>query len=107
MSDQLPQTIPELRMQKGLEGIMADAGIENLAVLLVAGLAAGWLAGIVTRGSGFGPLGNMLVALAGALAGLSVGGWLGFGEVGDLLGKALAALSGAFGLLYVVAQFRR
>lgn len=87
---------------------MAEAGIETLAaVLLLAGLAAGWLAGIVTRGSGFGPLGNTLVALAGAVAGLYVGGWIGLGTVGDLLGKMVAALLGAFGLLYLVAQFRR
>ena len=86
---------------------MADAGIETLAVLLLAGVGAGWLAGIVTRGSGFGPLGNTLVGLAGALAGLYVGGWIGLGAAGGLLGKAVAALLGAFGLLYVVAQFRR
>jgi uncharacterized membrane protein YeaQ/YmgE (transglycosylase-associated protein family) len=86
---------------------MAETGIETLAVLLLAGLMAGWLAGIVTRGSGFGPLGNTLVALAGALAGLYVGGWIGLGTVGDLLGKMVAALLGAFGLLYLVALFRR
>jgi uncharacterized membrane protein YeaQ/YmgE (transglycosylase-associated protein family) len=86
---------------------MAETGIETLAVLLLAGLTAGWLAGIVTRGSGFGPLGNTLVALAGALAGLYVGGWIGLGTVGDLLGKMVAALLGAFGLLYLVALFRR
>lgn len=86
---------------------MADAGIENLAVLLATGLAAGWLAGIVTRGSGFGPLGNTLVALAGALAGLYAGGWIGLGEAGALPGKAVAAMLGAFGLLAIVARFRR
>ena len=85
---------------------MAYAGIETLAVLLPAGLAAGWLAGIVTRGSGFGPLGNTLVAFAGALIGLYVGGWIGLGGAGDLLGKAVVALLGAFALLYIVAQFR-
>lgn len=86
---------------------MADAGIENLAVVLLTGLAAGWLAGIVTRGSGFGPLGNTLVALAGALAGLYAGGWIGLGAAGEFFGKAVAALLGAFGLLTIVAQFRR
>jgi uncharacterized membrane protein YeaQ/YmgE (transglycosylase-associated protein family) len=87
--------------------MMADVGIETLAVLLLVGLSAGWLAGLVTRGSGFGPLGNTLVALAGAVAGLYVGGWLGLGGTGDLLGGAIAALLGALGLLYIVAQFRR
>jgi uncharacterized membrane protein YeaQ/YmgE (transglycosylase-associated protein family) len=94
-------------MQEGMEAIMADAGIETLAVLLLAGAGAGWFAGIVTRGSGFGPLGNTLVGLVGALAGLYAGGWIGLGAAGDLLGKTVAALLGAFGLLYIVAQFRR
>ena len=86
---------------------MAEAGIETLAVLLLAGGGAGWLAGIVTSGNGFGPLGNTLIGLAGALAGLYVGGWIGLGASGDLLGNAIAALLGAFGLLYAIAQFRR
>ena len=84
---------------------MADAGIGNLAVVVLMGVAAGWLGGLVTRGSGFGPLGNILVALAGALAGLYISGWI--GTSGNLFGTAVAALLGAFGLLYIVAQFRR
>jgi uncharacterized membrane protein YeaQ/YmgE (transglycosylase-associated protein family) len=94
-------------MQEELEGMMAQAGIENLAVLLLVGLAAGWLAGIVTRGNGLGPLGNTLVALAGALAGLYFGGWIGLGAASGLLGKTVTAVFGAFGLLAIVAQFRR
>ena len=86
---------------------MADTGIGSSAIVLLAGLLAGWLAGIVTRGSGFGTFGNILVALAGALAGIYLGAWIGFGGTGSLLGQAIAALLGAFGLLYIVARFRR
>ena len=86
---------------------MAVAGIENLAILMLTGLGAGWLAGLVTRGSGFGTPGNIGVALAGAVAGLYIGGWIGLGAGGSLPGKVVAALLGAFGLLSIVAQFRR
>jgi uncharacterized membrane protein YeaQ/YmgE (transglycosylase-associated protein family) len=87
---------------------MADVAIETgVAVVLLAGFAAGWLAGLVTRGSGFGALGNTLVAFAGALAGLYAGRWLGLGSAGDLVGTMFATLLGAFGLLDLVARFRR
>lgn len=39
---------------------------------IVAGIIAGWLAGLVTKGWGFGLVGNMIIGLVGAL----VGGWL-------------------------------
>jgi uncharacterized membrane protein YeaQ/YmgE (transglycosylase-associated protein family) len=94
-------------MQEGPGGFMADAGIGTWMVLVIAGLTAGWFAGIVTRGSGFGPPGNILIALAGALLGLFLGGWIGLGAGGSLLGTAVTALLGAFGLLYIVAQLRR
>ncbi len=86
---------------------MADAALENLAVTVLAGLVAGWLAGIVTRGSGYGLAGNILVAVAGAAAGLYLGDWMGLAAPGALLGNAVSALLGAFGLLYVLARFRR
>ena len=35
---------------------MSDAGIEAMAVVLLTGVAAGWLAGLVTRGNGFNSL---------------------------------------------------
>ena len=85
---------------------MADAAIENLAVILLAGLAAGWLAGMVTRGSGFGLPGNLLLALrrrdGGALCRR-----LDRPRGGRLVRQAAAAVLGAFGLLYIVAAVRR
>lgn len=81
--------------------------IETVAVVLLAGMAAGWLAGLVTRGSGVGGLGNMLLALAGAFAAVYAAGWIGLLSPGHLAGGLIAALLGAFGLLYLVASFRR
>ena len=45
---------------------------ENLLVVILVGLIAGWLAGQVMRGSGFGLVGDLIVGLLGAL----VGDWL-------------------------------
>jgi uncharacterized membrane protein YeaQ/YmgE (transglycosylase-associated protein family) len=45
---------------------------ESLLVILLVGLAAGWLAGQVMQGSGFGLIGDLVVGLLGAL----IGDWL-------------------------------
>jgi uncharacterized membrane protein YeaQ/YmgE (transglycosylase-associated protein family) len=45
---------------------------ENLVVIIVVGLVAGWLAGQVMKGSGFGLIGDLVVGLLGAL----IGDWL-------------------------------
>ena len=107
IAEDVPRAYTRIDNAQRLERFMADAGIETILVLLLAGLAAGWFAGIVTRGNGFGTPGNILVASAGAVAGLYAGGWIGLGSAGGLFGTAIAALLGAFALLYVVAQFRR
>jgi uncharacterized membrane protein YeaQ/YmgE (transglycosylase-associated protein family) len=45
---------------------------ESLLVILVVGLIAGWLAGKLVRGAGFGLFGNMAVGVVGAF----IGDWL-------------------------------
>jgi uncharacterized membrane protein YeaQ/YmgE (transglycosylase-associated protein family) len=45
---------------------------ENLLVIVLVGLIAGWLAGQVMRGAGFGLVGDLIVGLLGAL----IGDWL-------------------------------
>ncbi len=42
---------------------------ESILILLVIGAVAGWLAGLVTRGSGFGIIGDIIVGLIGAFIG--------------------------------------
>jgi uncharacterized membrane protein YeaQ/YmgE (transglycosylase-associated protein family) len=86
---------------------VAHTFVVTLAAAGLAGLLAGWLAGLVTRGRGFGVPGNILLAWLGAIAGLYLGRWLGLGSATAFTGAFLAALLGAFALLYVVAGFRR
>jgi uncharacterized membrane protein YeaQ/YmgE (transglycosylase-associated protein family) len=46
-------------------------GIESLLVFLIVGAIAGWLAGVIVKGYGFGLLGNIVVGIVGAfLAGV-------------------------------------
>jgi uncharacterized membrane protein YeaQ/YmgE (transglycosylase-associated protein family) len=50
----------------------------NILYFLLIGLAAGWLAGQIMKGKGFGIIGNMIVGCIGALVGGYVFGLLGF-----------------------------
>jgi uncharacterized membrane protein YeaQ/YmgE (transglycosylase-associated protein family) len=76
--------------------------MENLLWLLLVGLIAGWLAGQVMRGGGYGLIGDMIVGVLGAL----IGGYL-FGQLGvsagyGLLGSILTAFVGALILLFLL-----
>jgi uncharacterized membrane protein YeaQ/YmgE (transglycosylase-associated protein family) len=74
--------------------------------LLIVGLIAGWLAGKIMKGSGYGLVGDLVVGVLGAI----VGGWV-FGLLGiaawGLLGQILVALAGALILLYLVRLVKR
>ncbi len=59
----------------------------NLVLFLLVGLAAGWLAGLLMKGRGFGILGNMVIGVVGAV----IGGFL-----FSLAGLKAAGLGGAF-----------
>lgn len=65
------------------------------------GLAAGWLAGRIRSGSGFGPLWNLVVGVAGAVLGGLLFGALGLAPT-NLVGKLVTATVGALVLLALV-----
>ncbi len=73
---------------------------------LLIGLIAGWLAGKVMRGGGFGIIGDMIVGVIGALIGGWLFGVLGIG-VGGLIGAIITAFVGAVILLAILRAFRR
>ena len=68
---------------------------------LLIGLAAGWIAGQLTKGKGFGLVGNLIVGVIGAY----IGGWL-FGLLGFQANKSngslITAVVGAMVLLFVL-----
>ena len=80
--------------------------LTSLIWFLLIGLIAGWLAGRVMRGGGFGVIGDMIVGIIGAL----LGGWL-FGllgiHAGGLIGAIITAFVGAVLLIALLRAIRR
>lgn len=80
--------------------------LTSILVLLFIGLVAGWLAGLIWKGGGFGLLWNLIIGVAGSF----IGGFL-FKLVGisfhGIIGSIIAALAGALILLAVVNAIRR
>ena len=79
---------------------------ESLLVIILVGIVAGWLAGKVVRGAGFGLIGDLVVGIAGAF----VAAWL-FPRFGIQLGtgivaEILASAVGAIILLVIVRLIR-
>jgi uncharacterized membrane protein YeaQ/YmgE (transglycosylase-associated protein family) len=77
----------EISMQMSNEGIL---------VILFVGLVAGWLAGKIVRGTGFGIVGDILVGIAGALIASylfpKLGIHLGTGLVSEIIFSAIGAV---------------
>lgn len=77
----------------------------HLLWFLLIGLIAGWLAGQLTRGYGFGLFGNMVVGVIGAFLGGFVFTLLGLSAYG-LLGSLIMATIGAMVLLFLLRLIR-
>ena len=78
----------------------------NLLYFLLIGLAAGWLAGTVMKGSGYGLIGDLVIGVVGAF----LGGWI-FGllhiAAGGLLGLLVTAFVGAVVLVWLLRMIKR
>ncbi|MGO4851327.1 GlsB/YeaQ/YmgE family stress response membrane protein [Phaeovulum sp. W22_SRMD_FR3] len=82
-------------------------GIESLLLMLLIGAIAGWLAGKIVSGSGFGLLGNIVVGILGAVVAGYLLPRLGFGVGGGVIAAILHATLGAVVLLVVVRLVKR
>jgi len=69
------------------------------------GVAAGWLAGQISKGSGFGLLGDLAVGVVGSFVGGFLFGLVGLGD--GVIARLLMAVVGAVVLLYVIRVVRR
>lgn len=81
--------------------------MEGLIWFLLIGAAAGWLAGVLMKGRGFGVIGNILVGVVGAVIGGFLFGKLGFWPGGGLVGALFTAFVGAVVLLFLISLIRR
>ncbi len=71
-----------------------------IIVMLVIGAVAGWLAGVIYKGAGFGIVGNIIVGILGAIiAGYLLPGYLHFAGIG---GQIISAAIGAIILLFLI-----
>jgi uncharacterized membrane protein YeaQ/YmgE (transglycosylase-associated protein family) len=81
--------------------------MNSVIIWLVIGAIAGWLAGLLVRGFGFGLLGNIVVGLVGAV----IAGWLlpqlGFSIGGTFVRDIVNAVIGAVILLVIIGLIRR
>jgi len=79
----------------------------SILVFLLIGAIAGWLAGLIVRGGGFGLIGDIVVGIIGAfIAGLLLPR-IGVSLGGGVLGAILGATIGAVILLLIVRVVKR
>ena len=79
---------------------------ESILVILFVGLVAGWLAGKIVRGTGFGIIGDILVGIAGALIASFIFPRLGIHLGTRLVSEIIYSAIGAIVLLLVVRLIR-
>jgi uncharacterized membrane protein YeaQ/YmgE (transglycosylase-associated protein family) len=80
---------------------------QTLLVFLIVGAVAGWLAGVIVKGHGFGLVGNIIVGIIGAF----LAGWLlpmlGIAIGGGIVAAIINALIGAVILLVIIGFIKR
>ena len=79
----------------------------NVLLFLLVGVIAGWLAGVLVKGGGFGLIGDLVVGILGALIGGLFFGGLAGAAGGGLLGSILVATLGAVILLVILRIIKR
>jgi uncharacterized membrane protein YeaQ/YmgE (transglycosylase-associated protein family) len=91
---------------QGIRGEIMEA--QGLIIWLIVGAIAGWLAGMVVKGGGFGLIGDIVVGIIGAF----IAGWL-FPQIGipliggSIVGAIIDAFIGAVILLVIIRLIKR
>jgi len=78
----------------------------GIILSIVIGVLAGFLAGKIMKGGGFGFWINLLVGIVGGFLGGSVLGWFGI-EWGGLFGSLVTSVIGAVILLWILSLFKK
>jgi uncharacterized membrane protein YeaQ/YmgE (transglycosylase-associated protein family) len=81
--------------------------LQAIIIWLIIGAIAGWAAGQIMKGYGFGLVGNIVVGIVGAV----IAGWLlpriGIFVFGGIVAEIINAIIGAVILLLVIGLFKR
>jgi uncharacterized membrane protein YeaQ/YmgE (transglycosylase-associated protein family) len=78
----------------------------DLVWVVLLGIVAGWLAGLIAKGRGFGWLGDLIVGILGSLLGSFIFGLIGLAAYG-LLGRLVVSVVGAIVLLWLIRRIKR
>ena len=81
--------------------------VESLLIILLIGAMAGWLAGLVVQGTGFGLVGDILIGIVGALIASFLFPRLGIHLGTGMAAAIIAATLGAIILLVIVRLIKR
>ena len=82
-------------------------GTESLIIFLIVGAVAGWLAGVIVKGYGFGLLGNIVVGVIGSFFGGLLLAHFHVIQTGGVVGAVIGATIGAVILLLLLRLLRR
>jgi uncharacterized membrane protein YeaQ/YmgE (transglycosylase-associated protein family) len=82
---------------------------EAILIIIIVGAIAGWLAGLIVRGAGFGLIGDIIIGIVGAFIGGWVLGKLGIGTIvhNAIADQIIVATIGAVILLLIIRLVRR
>jgi uncharacterized membrane protein YeaQ/YmgE (transglycosylase-associated protein family) len=86
---------------------MPDVNVNSLVYTVIVGLIAGWLAGLIVKGGGFGIIGNIIIGIIGAIIGfylfraLHISIPVGNAIVNDIITAAIGAIVLLFLLSFV------
>lgn len=79
----------------------------NFLIFLLVGAIAGWLAGQLMKGGGFGILWNIILGIIGGIVGGWLFGVLGVSTGGGLIGSLITAVAGAVVILFLASLFKK
>ena len=80
---------------------------QTVLIWIIVGALAGWLAGLIVRGFGFGLVGNIIVGILGAIIGSWLLGYFGVAFTTGILNTILTAILGAVVLLLIIRVVKR
>ena len=82
-------------------------GVESIIIMIIIGAIAGWLAGKIVRGFGFGLVWDIVIGIVGAFIGVWLLTRLGVVPFAGFFGSIVNATVGAIVLLFIVGLVRR
>lgn len=74
----------------------------GIFIMILVGLVAGWLAGKIVQGTGFGLIGDIVIGIVGAVIAGFLFPRLGLSLGGDIFGAIISATIGAVVLLVII-----